>query len=155
MKTSLALGIILTAFSTAAMAETPAVTTSQPAQAAGMPAMGSDKPQYMHGEVRDRMKGHMERMWNEMDANSDGSISREESTAFGNKKFDERDANKDSKVTREEWDAFHKAKMEEMKAKRKDGKVGMPMGEVHTNMPMIDKKPEAPVAAPAVPQPKK
>ncbi len=155
MKTSLALAITLTAFSTATMAETPAATTSQPAQAAGMPAMGGNTPQHMQREMHDRMKNHKERMWKEMDANGDGSISREESTAFGNKKFDERDANKDSKVTREEWDAFHNAKMEEIKAKRADRQAKIPMGEMHTNMPMIDKKPNTPVAAPTAPEPKK
>lgn len=144
MKTSLALAITLTAFSTAAMAETPAVTTSQPAQATGVPAMGGNMTQHMRGEMHNRMKNHKERMWKEMDANGDGSISREESTAFGNKKFDERDTNKDSKVTREEWDAFHTAKMEEMKAKRADRQAKIPTGEMHTNMPMIDKKPDAP-----------
>lgn len=122
MKTSLALGIILAAFSTAAMAETPAVAKEKTAE---MPAAkGDEHKHHMH----DRMGKRMERMWKEMDANSDGTITREESTAFGNKKFDERDANKDGKVTRAEWDAFGEAKMKERKAKM-EAEKGEPMGD--------------------------
>lgn len=133
MKKSLALGIALATFSTVAMAETPAPTTAAPAQAGGMPAMG--------GQMKDRMKSHMEKVWKEMDANGDNSISKDESVAFGNKKFDERDSNHDSKVTREEWDSFRDARMEEMKAK---------MGAEHGKMPM-DGKPAVP-PAPANPK---
>ncbi len=158
MKTSIALAITLASISTTALAETPAAPAQQPAQAAGVPAMGGDMPmgKHMRSEMRGQyMKDRMERMWKEMDSNADNSISKEESTAFGNKKFDEKDGNKDGKVTREEWDAFHTAKMEEMKAKRQDRQAKIPTGEMHTNMPMIDKKPEVPVAAPAAPEPKK
>lgn len=113
MKHTATLGILLAALSVPAFAETPAKNASQAADAAAA------------GSPRDHMHNHMEKMWKEMDANGDGSISREESTAFGNKKFDERDTNHDGKVTREEWDAFHNAKMEEMKARhegmKKDG----------------------------------
>ncbi len=135
MKTSIALAITLASLSTSAMAETPAMTKSQPAPAAGMPAMGADMSKHMGGKRHGYMKERMERMWKEMDTNNDGSISKEESTAFGNKKFDEKDANHDGKVTREEWDAFHTAKMEEMKAR---------MEKRHENMPMGDKKQETP-----------
>lgn len=125
MKHSLTIGLILAAFSTSAMAETPAPKLAEPAKAEKM---------------QNRMKGRMERMWKEMDSNNDGAISKEESTAFGNKKFDEKDGNHDDTITREEWDAFHKAKMEEKKAKREamKGKSDMPIG---------DKTPAAPADA--------
>jgi Ca2+-binding EF-hand superfamily protein len=77
----------------------------------------------------------MEKMWKEMDTNEDGSITREESTAFGNKKFDERDSNKDGKVTREEWDAFRKAKMEERKKRMNEKQANMPKDGASTPAP--------------------
>jgi len=120
MKHTVTLGILLAALSVPALAETPAKNESQTTQTAA-PA----------SSPRDHMHNHMERMWKEMDSNGDGSISKEESAAFGNKKFDERDTNHDGKVTREEWDSFHNAKMEEMKAK-------------HEGMKMDGAKPTAP-----------
>ncbi len=110
MRSSILLGIALATISTAAMAAEAPADSGKPADAPEMHKMGD--------RMHKRMDEHMERMFKEMDSNNDGSISREESTAFGNKKFDERDANKDGKVTKEEWDAFRKTKMEEMKAKR-------------------------------------
>ncbi len=111
MKYTATLGILLAALTDPALAETPAKNASQTTESAAS------------GAPHDRMHNHMEKMWKEMDANGDGSISKEESTAFGNKKFDERDTNHDGKVTREEWDAFHNAKMEEMKSKHEGMKM--------------------------------
>lgn len=129
MRSYILLGMALAAISTAAMAaETPAATE---------PAKQAVDGKEMNKEGKMRHKGmRMEKMWKEMDANEDGSISREESTAFGNKKFDERDANKDGKVTREEWDAFRKAKMEERKKH---------MDEKRENLPKDGANPPAPV----------
>lgn len=110
MKRSFALGIILAAFSSAAMAETPSANSTQTETSTG----GGN----MSKHIRSRMDERMEQMWKEMDANGDGSISREESTAFGNKKFDEKDTDHDGKVTREEWDAFRDARMKKMKDKK-------------------------------------
>ncbi len=141
MKRSLTLGLILTAISASAMATTMA-TPPAPNQPAGdhmekPMGMMQDK---MGGNMHNRMEEHMDRMWKEMDANGDGSISSEESAAFGKKKFDERDANHDGKVTREEWDAFGEARRKEMMEKMGKMHEGMPMG---GGMPPMDgKKPD-------------
>lgn len=82
------------------------------------------KPEHgMNHMMDDRMKKHGEYMWKEMDTDNDGVITKEESTAFGNRKFEERDANHDGKVTREEWDNFRKEKMEQ-RMKERMGKSG-------------------------------
>jgi|GEM_PF-3700702 len=128
MKNSILLGIALAVISTATMAaEAPATAESAKQTTAGQEANKDKKMQ--------RKGMRMEKMWKEMDANGDGSITREESTAFGNKKFDERDSNKDGKVTREEWDAFRKAKMEERKKRMNEKQANMPKDGASTPAP--------------------
>jgi len=117
MKRSTLLALILTSISTAAFAQTPAPAAPTTPPAGMMPQRGA----MMHGG----MEKHMENVWDEMDTNKDGAISKEESAAFGAKKFDERDTNHDGKVTKEEWDGFLAKKMEEYKNK---------MGNEHGNM---------------------
>ena len=116
MKIYIITAVVLAALSTTAMAET-VPTPSEPSQVKEMP---------------DPMRGKRnmkDRMWKEMDADSDGVVTKEESAAFGNRKFEEKDADHDGKVTKEEWDAFRKAKMEERKAKMKNKMESMNTGE--------------------------
>jgi len=129
MKRSTLLALMLTSISTSAFAETPA--PASPAFPAGKVIGGKDylvrgemptppNGAMVHGGVggmKDRMGRHMENVWDEMDTNKDGAISKEESAAFGARKFAERDANHDGKVTKEEWDGFRAKKMEEMRSK--------------------------------------
>lgn len=56
-------------------------------------------------------KGHHKDMWKKMDANSDGSVTREEFDKMHGGMFDKMDANKDGKITKEEMMAKHKEKM--------------------------------------------
>jgi hypothetical protein len=136
MKHSIIIGIALAAFATPALAETPAQNPTQSAQDSTAPATGNMR--HMNGKMHDRMQNRMDYMWKEMDTNNDGVITREESTAFGNKKFDEKDANHDGKVTKEEWEAFHNAKMEKMKEMRSKG--GMHGGNAAPAAPADSKK---------------
>ncbi|MEQ1790335.1 MAG: hypothetical protein ABL857_07820 [Rickettsiales bacterium] len=120
MKHSIALGLILAAFSTSAMAE---VATPVPAENTAVLETAKKAPD--HARAKHYMGRHKDRMWKELDANSDNFVSAEESDAFGKKKFQEKDLNKDGKISKEEWDSSHKAKMLEIKEKH--GK--MPMGD--------------------------
>jgi len=114
MKYAIAASLICMGLSTAALAAdtTPAAMKAAPAPAAA-PAGDMDA---MH-------RAHMEHMFNELDANHDGTITREESNAYSNKKFDEADANKDGKVTKAEWDAAREAKHKEWEAKHAEFKA--------------------------------
>ena len=69
---------------------------------------------------------HMDHMWQEMDANNDGAISREEFAKANDMKFTEADTNKDGKVTTEERDAFFKSQFKKHRGdcKECDGKKG-------------------------------
>jgi hypothetical protein len=139
MKRSILLALMLTSISTAAFAQTPAPTTPKAGEIIGgrdylvqgeMPK-NLDIPASVGRDVRGGMGKHMENVWDEMDTNKDGAISKEESAAFGAKKFDERDINHDGKVTREEWDGFHAKRMEEYKNKmgnERGNMGGMPSG---------------------------
>ena len=60
----------------------------------------------------------MEKMFAEQDANSDGSISKDEFVAHSTKRFEGMDGNKDGKVTKEEITAHYEAKKAEWKAKK-------------------------------------
>ena len=65
------------------------------------------------------------RMFEKVDTNGDGAITREEQRAFSDKKFDEIDANKDGKVTRDESKAHHEKKRAEWKAKKEAAKTNV------------------------------
>lgn len=58
---------------------------------------------------------HHGRMFEKMDTNSDGAVTKEEARTFHEKRFDEMDANKDGKVTKEETKAYFDKKREEHK----------------------------------------
>lgn len=58
------------------------------------------------------------RMFENMDVNGDGTITKEESQAHALEKFTKMDADADGKVTKEEAEAFHKARKEEWMKKR-------------------------------------
>lgn len=118
MKNSIKLGLILTVFSSAAIAD-------DHMQKSGMGDAKEPMKQEMREKMKERMHNRSEYMWNELDANNDGFISKEESNAYSNKKFEEKDADKDGKVTKEEWEAHRKAKMEKMKEKHKEMKKNM------------------------------
>ena len=60
---------------------------------------------------------HMEKMFEKIDTNGDGVITKEESLAFHDKKFAKMDADSDGKVTKDEVKAYHEAKRAEYKAR--------------------------------------
>lgn len=62
-------------------------------------------------------RGHGDRLWNKIDVNQDGKITREELNADVSAMFTSVDANKDGKVSQDELSQFFAAKREEMKAK--------------------------------------
>jgi hypothetical protein len=69
----------------------------------------------------DSSRGNMhDQMFQDMDTNSDGMVTRDESKAFGAKKFNEIDANGDGQITSEEMNAAHK-KMMGGERKKMDG----------------------------------
>lgn len=59
--------------------------------------------------------GFAEKMFNDMDANHDGAVSKKEFDAYHSKRFKEMDANGDGKITREEMEAMHKKMGEHMR----------------------------------------
>ena len=69
-------------------------------------------------ENGDSERGHRgDKMFERVDTNKDGAISREESQAFHNARFSEMDSNSDGKVSKEEANAYHKSKWAEHKAR--------------------------------------
>ena len=62
-------------------------------------------------------RGHGDFLWNKLDTNQDGKITREEMNADVSTLFASVDANKDGKVTQDEASQFFAAKREEIKAK--------------------------------------
>ncbi len=67
--------------------------------------------------------GKMEKMFEEQDADKNGSVSEAEFQAFNKKRFDEMDGNKDGGLTKEEIKSHFDAKKAEWKAKRDSVKV--------------------------------
>lgn len=64
---------------------------------------------------------HMgEHFFKEMDANGDGTVTREEHEAFAKKKFDSMDTNGDGKITQEEFKARGEKMREEWKKRHED-----------------------------------
>ena len=61
--------------------------------------------------------GHGKHLWNKLDTNQDGKVTRDELNADVSALFDSVDANKDGKVTQDEASQFFAAKREEIKAK--------------------------------------
>lgn len=66
--------------------------------AVAMPAMAQTGSAAQRGDFA-------ERMFNRMDVNGDGIVTRKEFTDYSNKRFDELDTNHDGKITREEMAA--------------------------------------------------
>lgn len=62
-------------------------------------------------------RGHGEQIWNKLDTNQDGKVTRDELKADVSTLFAKVDANKDGKVTQDEASQFFAAKRDEMKAK--------------------------------------
>ena len=71
-----------------------------------------------HAEGERHRGPHGEKMFEKIDTDGDGAISKAESMAFHEARFNEMDANKDGKVTKEEGKAHFEAKRAEWKAKR-------------------------------------
>ncbi len=121
MKNTLGLTLILTLIASSAMAESSPAKTAPEKTAASSTQESYDSKIPHAAEVKNmrknRMAEYMERTWKEIDTNNDGVITREESTAFSNKKFDDKDLNKDGKITKEEWDAYREEKMKEAREK--------------------------------------
>ena len=61
---------------------------------------------------------HGDKMFEKIDTNGDGAISKAESQAFHEARFNEMDANSDGKVTKDEAKAHFEAKRAEWKEKR-------------------------------------
>lgn len=64
---------------------------------------------------------HEGKMFEKIDANKDGVVSKDESRAFADARFAETDANKDGKITKDEMKAHHekmRSKMKEMRAQK-------------------------------------
>jgi Ca2+-binding EF-hand superfamily protein len=95
-------------------------------------------------------------MWQELDANKDGAVSKKEYDAFHADHFKQLDANKDGKVTQEEMDAMHKKMMDKCKPRYEDrfkevdvngdgmlskeeAEIGMPMVFAHFDETDTDK----------------
>jgi Ca2+-binding EF-hand superfamily protein len=66
-----------------------------------------------HGGKRHNAQHDKKQMWEEMDTDKDGSVSKTEFNASHEKKFKDLDANSDGKVSAAERDAFQKAKCSE------------------------------------------
>ncbi|MCJ8276989.1 MAG: hypothetical protein HRT44_10270 [Bdellovibrionales bacterium] len=67
-------------------------------------------------------KSHKKMMWENMDANKDGKVSKEEWMKDKQQWFADMDTNKDGFVTMEEKKAHHKMKHAKMMGDKKDGK---------------------------------
>ncbi len=67
-----------------------------------------------------RHGGYADRMFDEMDTNHDGVVTKKEFDAFHDKRFKELDANHDGKITREEMEAAHQKMMEQMAGQMRD-----------------------------------
>lgn len=66
------------------------------------------------------------KMFEKIDANKDGFISKDESRAFHDARFAEKDIDKDGKVSKDEMKAHHetmRAKFKEHKAKKEAGEL--------------------------------
>jgi hypothetical protein len=63
---------------------------------------------------------HGKTMFEEMDTNNDGVISKDEFMASAGKRFDKIDANHDGKISHDEVEAFHKAQLEKLNKMREE-----------------------------------
>jgi len=61
-----------------------------------------------------------DRMWERVDANKDGFVTREESLAANEQMFNKLDTNKDGKISKEERDAHFAEKKAKWEAKKKE-----------------------------------
>ena len=69
----------------------------------------SAAPSEHHGQMQGDMHGQMEeKMFNQVDTNRDGAISKSEFNAYQSKQFKRMDANGDGKISHDEMDAGHK-----------------------------------------------
>jgi hypothetical protein len=71
-----------------------------------MPALANDKPE--------QMKYSPGYMFDKMDSNKDGKVSKAEHDAFAAKKFSDMDTNNDNILTKDEMAAYRKSHMDEM-----------------------------------------
>ena len=62
------------------------------------------------------MSAKVDHWFNKIDSDSDGMITKEEHTAFGDSMFMEADANKDGKISKSEMTAQKKKEHDEMKS---------------------------------------
>lgn len=68
----------------------------------------SAAPDEHHGQMQGDMHGQMEeKMFNQVDTNRDGAISKAEFNAYQGKQFKRMDANGDGKISHDEMDAGH------------------------------------------------
>lgn len=64
--------------------------------------------------------GYADRMFKDMDANNDGTVTKKEFSSFNDQRFKDMDANKDGKVTREEMDAYADKMREQMRGQMQE-----------------------------------
>lgn len=81
---------------------------------AGVTGFGAYTVASEHGERHGGRGHHGEKMFDEIDQDKDGIISKQEATAFHEARFQRMDADGDGKVTREEAKAHHQQMREKM-----------------------------------------
>lgn len=70
-----------------------------------------------HKDHHGQKKNHMTKMWQKMDSDNDGAVSKKEFDTFHADKFKKMDANNDGKVSKEEKKAYKKSMHTEKKEK--------------------------------------
>lgn len=68
----------------------------------------------MSHEGKEGEKGEHKEMWGKLDADGNGSVSRQEYTDAMSKHFDRADADSDGQISKEEWEARKQAKRSRM-----------------------------------------
>lgn len=66
----------------------------------------------------ERMKQHMEKMFEAIDTDKDGAVSEQEHVTFSTARFKEMDGNGDGKVTADEMQTHHQKRWAEKAAKK-------------------------------------
>lgn len=97
--------------------------------ALSLPAMAADSTPHQggHGPMMDRLQS--------ADTDGDGMLSKTEFMAVHEKRFDEMDANKDGKISKDEMKAHRESMKAEFEAKRKEWEAKKKSGDTATPAP--------------------